>query len=78
MNARMTYTKVWKIIQVMKGYVKALPTDRKRCEHLYERIPSPQWAREQRGAVVLNPKFIFNAERRIVVSKNRLYMMHIN
>lgn len=67
-HARMTYTKVWKIIQgdeELREHYKPIVKD---IEHLYELYQALDKAREQRGAIGFESeeaKFIFNAERRI-------------
>ncbi|PHM50860.1 ribonuclease R [Xenorhabdus miraniensis] len=67
-HARLTYTKVWKILQgdqELREHYKPLV---KHIEHLHELYQALEQAREQRGAISFESeeaKFIFNAERRI-------------
>ncbi|MBD2811343.1 ribonuclease R [Xenorhabdus sp. Vera] len=67
-HARLTYTKVWKILQgdqELREHYKPLV---KHIEHLQELYQALEQAREQRGAISFESeeaKFIFNAERRI-------------
>ncbi|MDC9587974.1 ribonuclease R [Xenorhabdus sp. XENO-10] len=67
-HARLTYTKVWKILQgdqELRDHYKPLV---KHIEHLHELYQALEQAREQRGTISFESeeaKFIFNAERRI-------------
>ncbi|MEQ2024204.1 ribonuclease R [Xenorhabdus szentirmaii] len=67
-HARLTYTKVWKILQgdqELRDHYKPLVTH---IEHLHELYQALEQAREERGAISFESeeaKFIFNAERRI-------------
>ncbi|WP_340616036.1 ribonuclease R [Xenorhabdus entomophaga] len=67
-HARLTYTKVWKILQgdqEVRDHYKPLVNH---IEHLHELYQALEQAREQRGAISFESeeaKFIFNAERRI-------------
>ncbi|PHM62204.1 ribonuclease R [Xenorhabdus ishibashii] len=67
-HARLTYTKVWKILQgdqELREHYKPLV---QHIEHLHELYQALEQAREQRGAISFESeeaKFIFNAERRI-------------
>ncbi|PHM23878.1 ribonuclease R [Xenorhabdus ehlersii] len=67
-HARLTYTKVWKILQgdqELREHYKPLV---QHIEHLHELYQALEHAREQRGAISFESeeaKFIFNAERRI-------------
>ncbi|WP_074022706.1 ribonuclease R [Xenorhabdus eapokensis] len=67
-HARLTYTKVWKILQgdqELREHYKPLV---QHIEHLHELYQALEQAREQRGAIAFESeeaKFIFNAERRI-------------
>ncbi|MDX7999906.1 ribonuclease R [Xenorhabdus sp. Reich] len=67
-HARLTYTKVWKILQgdqEQRDHYKPLV---EHIEHLHELYQALERAREERGAISFESeeaKFIFNAERRI-------------
>ncbi|CDH04973.1 RNase R, 3'-5' exoribonuclease [Xenorhabdus bovienii str. oregonense] len=67
-HARLTYTKVWKILQgdqELREHYQPLVTH---IEYLHELYQALEQAREQRGAISFESeeaKFIFNAERRI-------------
>ncbi|WFQ78705.1 ribonuclease R [Xenorhabdus sp. SF857] len=67
-HARLTYTKVWKILQgdqELREHYKPLVQP---IEYLHELYQALEQAREQRGAISFESeeaKFIFNAERRI-------------
>ncbi|WP_434527153.1 ribonuclease R [Photorhabdus asymbiotica] len=67
-HARLTYTKVWRMLQgdeELREYYKPLV---QHIEHLHELYQTLENAREQRGAISFESeeaKFIFNAERRI-------------
>ncbi|MDC9620922.1 ribonuclease R [Xenorhabdus sp. XENO-7] len=67
-HARLTYTKVWKILQgdqELREHYQPLVTN---IEYLHELYQALEQAREQRGAISFESeeaKFIFNAERRI-------------
>ncbi|MBD2795536.1 ribonuclease R [Xenorhabdus sp. 18] len=67
-HARLTYTKVWKMLQgdqELREHYKPLV---KHIEHLHELYQALEQAREERGAISFESeeaKFIFNAERRI-------------
>ncbi|MBS9436138.1 ribonuclease R [Photorhabdus noenieputensis] len=67
-HARLTYTKVWRMLQgdeELREHYKPLV---KHIEHLHELYQALETAREQRGAISFESeeaKFIFNAERRI-------------
>ncbi|MDX7988826.1 ribonuclease R [Xenorhabdus sp. 12] len=67
-HARLTYTKVWKMLQgdqELREHYKPLV---KHIEHLHELYQALEHAREERGAISFESeeaKFIFNAERRI-------------
>ncbi|MDC9594345.1 ribonuclease R [Xenorhabdus sp. IM139775] len=67
-HARLTYTKVWKILQgdqELREHYKPLV---KHIGHLHELYQALEQAREERGAISFESeeaKFIFNAERRI-------------
>ncbi|PHM44519.1 exoribonuclease R [Xenorhabdus mauleonii] len=67
-HARLTYTKVWKILQgdqELREHYKPLV---QHIEHLHELYQALEHAREDRGAISFESeeaKFIFNAERRI-------------
>ncbi|CAM4005884.1 ribonuclease R [Xenorhabdus thuongxuanensis] len=67
-HARLTYTKVWKILQgdqeLREHYMPLV----QHIEYLHELYQALEHAREQRGAISFESeeaKFIFNAERRI-------------
>ncbi|MGS0628218.1 MULTISPECIES: ribonuclease R [Photorhabdus] len=67
-HARLTYTKVWRMLQgdeELREHYKPLV---QHIEHLHELYQALENAREQRGAISFESeeaKFIFNAERRI-------------
>ncbi|OCQ50519.1 Ribonuclease R [Photorhabdus australis subsp. thailandensis] len=67
-HARLTYTKVWRMLQgdeELREHYKPLV---QHIEHLHELYLALESAREQRGAISFESeeaKFIFNAERRI-------------
>ncbi|TYP15911.1 ribonuclease R [Xenorhabdus doucetiae] len=67
-HARLTYTKVWKMLQgdqELREHYKPLV---KHIEHLHELYQALEQAREERGAISFESeeaKFIFNAEHRI-------------
>ncbi|MDC9580815.1 ribonuclease R [Xenorhabdus sp. PR6a] len=67
-HARLTYTKVWRMLQgdqELREHYKPLV---KHIEHLHELYQALEQAREERGAISFESeeaKFIFNAERRI-------------
>ncbi|PHM74889.1 ribonuclease R [Xenorhabdus kozodoii] len=67
-HARLTYTKVWKILQGDQELREHYQPLVQPIEHLHELYQALEQAREQRGAISFESeeaKFIFNAERRI-------------
>ncbi|NRN27396.1 ribonuclease R [Photorhabdus heterorhabditis] len=67
-HARLTYTKVWRMLQGDEELREQYKPLVQHIEHLHELYQALESAREQRGAISFESeeaKFIFNAERRI-------------
>jgi len=67
-HARLTYTKVWQILQGDKDLHQRYETQVPHLRHLHELYRSIKKARQQRGAIEFETqesKFVFNAQRKI-------------